>query len=329
MSEFDLIGRLQQLICLPDGGAVPGCSVGIGDDAALLEIPPGHEIVVCTDTLVEGIHFPRDTIPEAIGHKALAVNLSDLAAMGAQPTFFFMALTLPREDTAWVDSFARGMARLAKRFRVQLAGGDTTRGPLSVTITALGTVEKGLALLRSGAQSGDRIVISGAPGAAAQALSAMREGCEPEPSERMALEFPEPRISLGRALTARATSCIDLSDGLAADLGHILDQSGVGADVELDRLPVPSGLEHLADEQRWRLQLAGGDDYELCFTIPAGSAVDLDQLSESCGVALTAIGTIVRRAGLELITGDGRRFELDSAGFRHFSGGEKNVGQTV
>jgi thiamine-monophosphate kinase len=327
MSEFDLIGRLQQLICLPDAESVPGCGVGIGDDAAILDIPPGHELVVCTDTLVEGIHFPRDTQPEAIGHKALAVNLSDLAAMGAQPTFFFMALTLPAEDSAWLDAFARGMARLASRFRVQLAGGDTTRGPLSITITALGVVEKGQALLRSGAQPGDLVVVSGAPGAAARALSAMQEGREPEPSGRMALEFPQPRINVGSALVKRATSCIDLSDGLAADLGHVLEQSGVGAELELDRLPVPPGLENLAEEQRWRLQLAGGDDYELCFTIPPDRAVELDQLSDSCGVALTSVGTIVTRTGLELITKDGGRFELASAGFRHFFDGEETLDQ--
>ncbi len=327
MSEFDLIGRLQQLICLPDDACAPGCSVGIGDDAAILDIPSGHELVVCTDTLVEGIHFPRDTHPEAIGHKSLAVNLSDLAAMGAQPTFFFMALTLPAEDTAWLDAFAHGMARLANRFRIQLAGGDTTRGPLSITITALGIVEKGRALLRSGAQPGDLVVVSGVTGAAAHALSVMQQGREPEPSDRMALEFPQPRVSLGRALAASATSCIDLSDGLAADLGHILDRSGVGAELELDRLPVPPGLKNLADEQRWRLQLAGGDDYELCFTIPADSAGELDQFSESCGVALARIGTIVRRDGIELITGTGGRFELASMGFRHFSDGEESLAQ--
>lgn len=327
MSEFDLIGRLQQLICLPESESAPGCTVGIGDDAAILETPPGQELVVCTDTLVEGVHFPRDTHPEAIGHKALAVNLSDLSAMGAQPTFFFMALTLPAEDTAWLNSFAQGMARLARQFRIQLAGGDTTRGPLSVTITALGTVEKGQALLRSGAQAGDLVVVSGAPGAAAQALSVMQEGREPEPSNRMALEFPQPRISLGRALAKRATSCIDLSDGLAADLGHILEQSGVGAELELDRLPEPPGLEKLADEHRWGLQLAGGDDYELCFTFPPGRVDELDSLSASCGVALTPIGTIIERPGLELITGDGGCFELASAGFRHFSDGEEILDQ--
>lgn len=325
MSEFDLIVRLQQQICLPESESAPGCTVGIGDDAAILETPPGQELVVCADTLIEGIHFPRGMRPEAIGHKALAVNLSDLAAMGAQPTFFLMALTLPSEDTAWLNSFAQGMARLAKQFRIQLAGGDTTRGSLSITITALGAVEKGQALLRSGAQAGDLVVVSGAPGAAAQALSVMQEGREPEPSHRVALEFPQPRISLGRALTHRATSCIDLSDGLAADLGHILEQSGVGAELGLERLPVPPGMEKLADEQRWRLQLAGGDDYELCFTIPPQRAGELDQLAESCGVALTPIGTIIERPGLALITGDGGRFELASAGFRHFAEGEESL----
>lgn len=329
MSEFDLIGRLQQLICLPEGDSSPGCTVGIGDDAAVFEISPGREIVVCTDTLVDGIHFPRDTDPGAIGHKALAVNLSDLAAMGAQPAFFFMALTLPGEDAEWLDSFSRGMARLARRFGIQLSGGDTTRGPLSITVTALGTVDKGRALLRSGARPGDRVVVSGAPGAAACALESMVRGIEPEPSGRTALEFPEPRVSLGKMLAGRATSCIDLSDGLAADLGHILERSGAGAVIELDRLPVPPGLEKLADEDRWRLQLAGGDDYELCFTLPAGSMRELDSLSAACSVALTPVGTIVERPGLELLKGDGGHFELASAGFCHFSGEGETHGRAV
>lgn len=320
MSEFDLIGRLQQAVCLPAGDAVSGCSLGIGDDAALLEVPPGRELVVCTDTLVEGVHFPNGTSPGAIGHKALAVNLSDLAAMGAQPTFFFMALTLPREDSAWLDSFARGMARLARQWRVQLAGGDTTSGPLSITITAMGTVEKGRALLRSGARPGDLVVVSGAPGAAAHALQRIRADKDTGAPQRSALDYPEPRVGLGLSLGGLATACIDLSDGLAADLGHILDQSGAGAEIELDRLPCPECLADLPEDKRWPLQLAGGDDYELCFTVPPHAGGELERISASCGVPLAAIGRIVSRPGLELKKKEGGRYELASAGYLHFPG---------
>lgn len=323
MSEFDLIASLQQMICLPEDDEVTGCTVGIGDDGAVLEISPQHELVVCTDTLVEGVHFPQDTPSEAIGHKALAVNLSDLAAMGAQPTFFLLALTLPAEDPVWLESFARGMARLARQAHIQLAGGDTSCGPLSITITALGTVEKGQALLRKGANPGDLVVVSGTPGAASWALRAMQNGVAPQPSDRAALEYPEPRLQLGRSLIGQATSCIDLSDGLAADLGHILDQSEVGAEIELNRLPCPGSLAEQPDELRWQLQMAGGDDYELCFTVSAHAASQLAEISGSCGLALTTIGTIVQQPGLVLKTGEGKVFELNSSGYQHFTDSEK------
>jgi thiamine-monophosphate kinase len=319
MSEFNLIGRLQQSICLPAAEQASGCNVGIGDDCAVLEVPPQHELVVCTDTLVEGVHFPPASPPEAIGHKALAVNLSDIAAMGAQPTFFFLALTLPSDDTAWLASFSQGMGRLARQSRIQLAGGDTSSGPLSITITALGTIEKGRALLRSGAKPGDRVVVSGAPGAAARALQLMQNGQQPEPSDKAALEYPEPRLGLGRSLLGLATACIDLSDGLAADLGHILEQSGAGAVIELEQLPCPDSLAKQPDEIRWPLQLAGGDDYELCFTIPGDAASRLAGISESCGLALTVIGTIVAQPGLVLKTRHGGVFDLASSGYRHFA----------
>jgi len=307
------------MICLPADDEVSGCSVGIGDDCAVLEISPQHELVVCTDTLVEGVHFPQETLPEAIGHKALAVNLSDLAAMGAQPTFFLLALTLPADDPVWLESFSQGMARLARQAHIQLAGGDTSCGPLSITITALGTVEKGQALLRTGASPGDLVVVSGTPGAASWALQSMQNGVQPEPSDKAALEYPEPRLRLGRSLLGWATSCIDLSDGLAADLGHILDQSGVGAEIELNHLPCPQSLAKQSDELRWHLQMAGGDDYELCFTVPAGAASQLAEISSSCGLALTTIGTIVQQPGLVLKTQEGKVFELTSSGYQHFA----------
>jgi thiamine-monophosphate kinase len=324
MPEFDLIGSLQQKICLPADEAVAGCSIGIGDDCAVFEVPSGHELLVCTDTLVEGVHFPRATRPEAIGHKALAVNLSDLAAMGAQPAFFLMALTLPSANPAWLESFSQGMARLARQSRIQLSGGDTTSGPLSITVTALGLVEKGRALLRSGASPGDLVVISGRPGAAANALGAIQRGLEPESSDNKALAFPVPRLALGRALVGLATSCIDLSDGLAADLGHILEQSGVGAVIELKLLPCPDSLAKQTGEQRWPVQLAGGDDYELCFTIPPDESSQLAAIARSSGVELTIIGAIVESPGLVLKTPGGLQFEPVSSGYQHFACGEEN-----
>ena len=318
MPEFDLIRRLQEIISIPSGRYAAKCLVGIGDDGAVLDIPDHCELVVCTDTLVAGVHFPMETDSAAIGHKALAVNLSDLAAMGAEPAWFFMALTLPSEDRAWLDAFSQGMAELARKARVTLAGGDTTSGPLSITITALGLIEKGKALVRSGAADRDLIVVSGTPGAAAYALKQLNRGEVPAPSDRMALEYPVPRLKLGLALDGLATACIDISDGLLADLGHILEQSGAGAEVELDKLPCPLSVIKLSDQERWSLQLAGGDDYELCFTIRPESVVELAEISRSCEVELTVIGVINDKQGLALRTSSGELYDPEFTAYRHF-----------
>jgi thiamine-monophosphate kinase len=318
MPEFDLIKRLQEIICIQPGYGAAQCLVGIGDDGAVLEVPDHCQLVVCTDTLVAGVHFPKETDPAAIGHKALAVNLSDIAAMGADPAWFFMALTLPSEDRGWLDSFAHGMAELSGQARIMLAGGDVSCGPLSITITALGLTEKGRALVRGGANNRDLIVVSGTPGAAAHALTKLRRGEVPDPSDRAALEYPEPRLELGQALTGLATACIDISDGLMADLGHILEQSHAGAEVELDKLPCPASLRGFTDEERWPLQLAGGDDYELCFTVPPGSAVDVAEISRSCAVELTIIGAINDRQGLAFKTSAGELYEPRFSAYRHF-----------
>ena len=318
MPEFDLIGRLQEIICLPPGSQARRCELGIGDDAAVLTIPVGHELVACVDTLVEGVHFPVGTEPAAIGHKALAVNLSDLAAMGAIPAWFLMALTLPAEDHAWLDDFAGGMAELASRSGIMLAGGDTTSGPLSISITALGLVEKGKALTRSGARPGDLLAVSGKLGAAARALSVIRHGTDPEPEERRALDYPVPRLAAGRALQGLATSCIDLSDGLLADLGHILERSGTGASIDLERLPAPGSMNSMPLEERRRFQLTGGDDYELCFTIPPGSESRLAKISRATGVELTVVGTISDHSGIVLNTQQGELNLPESTGYLHF-----------
>jgi thiamine-monophosphate kinase len=318
MPEFDLIRRLQEIISIPSQGDAAECRVGIGDDGAVLDIPGQCELVVCTDTLVAGVHFLNDTDPFAIGHKVLAVNLSDLAAMGADPAWFFMALTLPSEDRAWLDSFAHGMAELAGQARITLAGGDISAGPLSITITALGLVERGTALVRSGAAGGDLIVVSGTPGAAAHALKKLRKDEVPAPSDRVALDYPVPRLKLGHELHGLATACIDISDGLFADLGHILERSHAGAEIELEKLPCPASLRELSDKERWSLQLAGGDDYELCFTVPPDSEEKLAEISHSCGVKLTVIGVINERQGVALYTGGGDLYDPEFASYQHF-----------
>lgn len=322
MPEFELIRRLQEFMQAPAGA----CALGIGDDAAILDVPADRQLVVCTDTLVGGVHFPADTPPRAVGYKSLAVNLSDLAAMGAEPAWFFLALALPDGDPAWIDEFARGMAGLAGEAGIVLAGGDTTSGSLCITVTAVGLVEKGRALTRSGARPGDRVVVSGEPGRAANALRRLKAGERPDESDLTALEYPAPRLALGRALLGQATSCIDISDGLAADLGHILEQSGVGARIDLARLPCAETLAGLPEEERWALQLAGGDDYELCFTLSPGDPVSLAALSARCGLELTQIGKITSEASLVLERPDGRRYETASTGYEHFAGADKAGG---
>lgn len=316
MPEFDLIRKLQSIVGNPDD---PSCVLGIGDDAAVLEPVPGRQLVVCTDTLVEAVHFPAGTDPRAIGHKSLAVNLSDLAAMGAEPEWFLLALTLPDADEQWLAAFAAGMGDLAGRTGVSLVGGDTTHGPLSITVTAAGSVAPGTALTRGGARPGDRVAVSGCPGLAAQALEALMAGKEPPGSSLKALEYPEPRLALGQALCGLATACIDLSDGLLADLGHILAQSGVGAEIDLACLPQSGTLADLAEEQRWRLQLGGGDDYELCFTVPAEKEAELTALARSCGVGLTVIGAVTEGPDLVMRRPDGSRYEQATRGYEHFA----------
>lgn len=318
MPEFDLIRRLQETICIQPRADAEKCIVGIGDDGAVLDIPAGKNLVVCTDTLVDGVHFSATTGPASIGYKALAVNLSDLAAMGAEPAWFFMALTLPSEDIEWLESFASGMAGMAEQAQILLAGGDVTSGPLSITVTALGLVDGGRSLLRTGAVAGDLVVVSGRPGAAANALKTMSQGGIAAVDDLAALEYPVPRLDLGRSLRGLASSCIDISDGLAADLGHILEQSGVGAEIELEDLPCPVSMNTLPDDERWALQLGGGDDYELCFTLPPDSGAELAGLSRRGGVELTIIGTIRQNSGLSFRTKDGKQYEPKRHGFRHF-----------
>jgi len=325
MREFDLIRRLQERICIAQAPFRSQCVLGIGDDAAVLELPAERQLVVCTDSLVEGVHFPVPTPAAAIGHKALAVNLSDLAAMGAEPAWFFLALTLPAGDPEWLEAFAQGMAGLAEQAGTFLSGGDVTTGPLNVCVTALGVIESGQALTRSGARPGDLVVVSGRPGAAAHALAILQAGGTPTNADRAALDFPAPRLRLGRVLRGVATACIDLSDGLLADLGHVLDASAAGAELDLQKLPCPSGLAGLPERERWPLQLSGGDDYELCFTIPAASREQLPELSRAADVELTVIGVVTERPGLVTRDPGGGVYRQARAGYEHF--GDSGAGR--
>ena len=326
MPEFDLIRRLQETIEVSGADRGQDCGVGIGDDAAVLECPAGRQLAVCTDTLVEGVHFPLGTSARSVGYKSLAVNLSDLAALGAEPAWFFMALTLPEENRPWLDEFADGIAGLAREAGIILAGGDTTTGPLSITITAVGLLETGSALTRSGAGEGDLIVVSGEPGRAANALRMLREQLTPCSRDLRALEYPAPRLALGRAIRGLATACIDVSDGLLADLGHILEQSGKGAEIDLEALPPVDSLADLDEEQRWQLQLAGGDDYELCFSINPADSGRLEAIAVETGLPLSVIGKITS-SGTVLRKPGGGIFSPSAEGYQHFAGDSGTLGE--
>ncbi len=298
MSEFELIRRYFTR-------ATPGALLGVGDDAALLQAGPGAVLAVSTDMLVSGTHFLPDADPFLLGHKTLAVNLSDMAAMVAQPRWATLAIALPEAEADWLESFSAGFFSLAQRYGVDLVGGDTTRGPLSITITALGSVPVGQALCRSAARVGDDIYVSGYPGEAALALADVLAGGDGG-ALRSSLDRPQPRLQLGLALRGRAHAAIDISDGLAQDLGHLLSASGVGASVDIDALPWrQSGQRDLA------AILQGGDDYELCFTWPP------DQPLPATDVALQRIGRIEARAGLRFWQG-GCEVDLPQTGYQHF-----------
>ena len=325
VGEFDLIARYF-------AGLTPArddIRLGIGDDAAVVTVPPGRELVIAVDTLVAGVHFPQDTSPDAIGHKALAVNLSDLAAMGAEPAWATLALTLPEADADWLAAFAEGFGRLARRAGIALIGGDTTRGPLTVTVTVHGLVPEGHALTRAGARPGDAIHVSGGLGGAAAALAldsdAAHYGADTDSIRacRARLDSPDPRLELGRALRGLASAAIDISDGLLADLGHLCRAGDVGAEVDVDAVPRDPALARFlsADRPEWYdWPLAGGDDYELCFSVPAATAPQITELAETLGIALTRIGTITRGQGLVCHHADGSVFRSDVPGYQHFSG---------
>lgn len=317
MNEFDLIKTYFQKNAL----SRPDVVLGIGDDAALLKTLPTHLLVVSTDTLVEGVHFPKKTAPEDLAYKALAVNLSDLAAMGADPAWFTLALTLPLVDEQWLRAFSDGLFQLANSFNLQLVGGDLTRGPLSVTLQVLGQVPQDQTLLRKGAQTGDKIYVSGTLGDAGLGLQvSLGKTKLSRPAEQFVLQRlyrPTPRIQLGQILRGLATSAIDISDGLAADLGHILTSSHVGATIRAESLPLSPALKiELPSQEAQRLALSAGDDYELCFTVAPYREQELIAKLKRAEINCSCIGEIKTEPTLDIL---GFSETLLSHGFQHFS----------
>jgi thiamine-monophosphate kinase len=315
LSEFDLIRRF-----FADATAARDDVVlGVGDDCALLRPSDGELLAVSMDTLVAGRHFLPDADPVALGHKALAVNLSDLAAMGARPAWVTLALTLPRPDSDWLAGFVAGFAALAADHDVQLVGGDTTRGPLSITLQAHGFVRADAALRRAGARPGDRLCVSGTPGDAGLALALLADGVEPPAALLARLHLPTPRVALGRLLAGRASAAIDVSDGLLGDLGHVCRASAVGARLELDALPLSPAARSLVGEVGWGPVLSGGDDYELLFCIAESDYPDLAAACKAAGERVTAIGRIVHDSGIVLASPDGSERDVQASGFDHFA----------
>ncbi|WKB50972.1 thiamine-phosphate kinase [Eleftheria terrae] len=318
LGEFELIERFFER-------PVQRAALGVGDDCALLRLQPGMQLATSSDLLVEGRHFLSTVAPERLGHKALAVNLSDLAACGAQPLGFTLSLSLPQSDAAWLAGFARGLLALADAHACELVGGDTTRGPLVINITVFGEVPPGQALLRSGARPGDDCWVSGRLGDARLALEAFRgsltlPGAQFEQA-RQAMELPTPRVALGLALRGVASSAIDLSDGLVGDLGHILRRSGVGATLRVDTLPRSELLQAQPLPVQRECTLAGGDDYELLFTAPAARRAEVEAAGARAGVPVTRVGSIEAEPGLRLLDGAGQRLDLQVAAFDHFRNG--------
>ncbi len=322
MGEFELIRKFFQR-------PARRSPLGVGDDCALLAPAPGMQLAVSTDMLVEGRHFFADVHPKLLGHKALAVNLSDLAASGARPLAFTLALSMPRADASWCQAFADGLFALAEQHDCELVGGDTTQGPLNICITVFGEVPAGQALLRSGAQVDDDIWVSGSLGDARIALDALLRQHALPPAvlaqARQRLEQPTPRVALGMALRGIASSCLDVSDGLLGDLNHILEASRVGARIDANitrslmqarRHPLMAAL---AMSRIDACTLAGGDDYELCFTAPSSAQAAVRDAAAQAGVPVTCIGRIEAERGIRVMTPGGQQLPLRFAGFEHFA----------
>ncbi|MCW8907158.1 MAG: thiamine-phosphate kinase [Sedimenticola sp.] len=317
-SEFQLIEHHFSRL----GATREDVLLGVGDDCALLQVPPGKVLAVSLDTLVEGVHFLPGVDPEALGHKALAVNLSDLAAMGAEPAWATLALTLPRIDEAWIEAFCRGFAQLANRYRVQLVGGDTTRGPRAISVQVHGFVEAGQALRRDGAGIGDLVYVSGTLGDAGLALRAAAGEYDPGPhliDIQLRLDRPQPRVEQALALRHLASAAIDLSDGLLADLGHICQRSGCGARLELPSIPLSPALDQFIRERGdWGVPLASGDDYELCLVVPRDRQAEFERVAAGLETPLRRVGEIEAEPGIRCFDAAGNPLRVGRGGYDHF-----------
>lgn len=303
MNEFDLIQSYFNWEI-----SDPSIELGVGDDAALFNLNPGHQLVTSTDTLVEGVHFFKDASPRDIAYKSLAVNLSDMAAMGAAAKCYTLSLTIPELDKEWLKDFSSSLKESSKLFNVHLIGGDTTKGPLNISINMMGSIEINSPIKRSGANEGDDIYVSGELGSAALCLKKIKKGEIPLESDLNSLNRPIPRLELGSALKNLASSCIDVSDGLEQDLSHILKSSGVGAIIDTQELPLSDSVMHyVKDTNDWSLPLCGGDDYELCFTAGKSKRDKISAISESLGTRVTRIGEIISQKKLEVIGYTGPR----------------------
>ncbi len=323
MKEFELIRNYftEQIVKRKD------VFLGIGDDCALLTPPERQFLAVTTDTLVAGVHFPENTPAKVIGHKTIAVNLSDLAAMGAEPCWISVAITLPEVNLDWVGEFCQGMFELCEYYNVQLIGGDTTQGPLSITVTAQGTVPQDKQLTRSGAKTGDWLYVTGEIGDAALALKhyyqEIRLTDEQLKYAQEKLDCPTPQVLTGQALREYASAAIDLSDGLLADLGHLCQQSNVGANLVLDQLPLSSILiESLGEEKAIELALQGGDDYQLLFSVAEDKKVGMETALADIGAKVTCIGQL-NPSGKITTTLNSKPTQITAKGFEHFSGDDE------
>ena len=317
ISEFDLIeeyfaGQL----------ASYGVNLGIGDDCALVTVPPGHQLAMSMDSLIGGVHFPKNADPELIAERAVRVTVSDLAAMGADPLWMTLGLTMPTAESHWLAGFSRGLFRAAEEFNLSLVGGDTTRGPLAITLQVHGSIEPGQAMLRSEARVGDIIFVTGNLGDGAAALAVIKKELEVGKSAfgylMQAYYSPKIRVREGKIIGSVASAAIDVSDGLLADLRHICKASGVGAVIEAERLPLSEPVRKLADPDvalAWAL--TGGDDYQLCFTVAPEKIARLEELTEKHKLDITALGEIVRGSECVCLS-EGRIVECEFSGYKHF-----------
>lgn len=325
LGEFQLIDTYFRQ---ESGGA--GVAMGIGDDCALLEVPAGQQLAVSMDTLVGDVHFPKNADPELIAERALRVNLSDLAAMGAEPLWFTLGLTLPKADAQWVKAFSQGLFRVAREYDVALVGGDTTRGNLSMTIQVHGAVSPGLSLLRGNASPGDHVYVTGALGDGAAALAVIKQelGVDTPAFNYLMDRYyrPQPQVKAGRALIGVAGAAIDISDGLIADLGHICEKSAVGASIHLEKIPLSEPVAKLVSfEQGLEWALSGGDDYQLCFTVSPEKVDQLEGFIESGKLEAYPIGEITSGKGVACWY-KGERVVPSGNGFQHFNPDEQSVG---